>query len=195
LRFAGLEFILGATRRDVRDGGIDIERTRMNDIRDITASAATAVDGVTQNLGGALVLPFVRYPAINVAIRQNRDWLRESAAQLRSRRLGIGARPVAFALSNVAQSQVAIDEPTHLESTRLQVQEVVVQLRLDEAPTVSPTWTPSSRRDSVNGVELFWYRAWTWSLGFASWYARRGSVSRKSSNNFAFCNTVCCEHP
>lgn len=152
---------LAGLRRDVRAGRIDIERASMNYIPDFTVSAATSLDGITQSLAGAIMFPFVRYRAINAAIRQNRDWLRETEARLRSRRLGIAARLVAdlmmirgdarqidlyegvllprlarlaaFARTDVAQSQAAVDEPTRIERMRVQVQETVVQLGLDEA--------------------------------------------------------------
>lgn len=152
---------LAGLRRDVRAGRIDIERARMNYIPDFTLSAATALDGITQNLGGAIMIPFVRYRAINAAIRQNRDWLRETQAQLRSRRLGIAARLVAdlmmirgdarqielyegvvlprlanlaaFARLDVAQDQAKIEETIRIGRMRVQVEETVLGLRLDEA--------------------------------------------------------------
>ena len=139
---------LAALRRDIRAGRIDIERARMNYIPDFTLSAASSLDGITQNLGGALMLPFVRYRAINAAIRQSRDRLRETEARLRSRRLGITARLLtdlvmiqgdtrqidlyegdflprlarmaAFARTDVEQSQAAIDEPIRIERTSSQ---------------------------------------------------------------------------
>ena len=153
--------LLAGLRRDVRAGRIDIERASMNYIPDFTVSAATSLDGITQSLGGAIMFPFVRYRAIDAAIRQNRDWLRETEARLRSQRLGIAARLMAdlmiirgdvrqidlyegvllprlarlaaFARTDVAQSQAAVDEPTRIERTRVQVRETVVRLRLDEA--------------------------------------------------------------
>ncbi len=152
---------LAALRRDIRAGRIDIERARMSYIPDFTLSAASSLDGITQNLGGALMLPFVRYQAINAAIRQSRDRLRETEAQLRSRRLGIAARLLtdlvmiqgdtrqidlyegdflprlarmaAFARTDVEQSRAALEEPVRIERTRVQVQEAVLALRLDEA--------------------------------------------------------------
>ncbi|OYV75741.1 MAG: hypothetical protein B7Z66_11640 [Chromatiales bacterium 21-64-14] len=151
---------LAALRRDIRAGRIDIERAKMNYIPDFSLSAVTTLDGITQNLGGAIMFPFVRYQAINASIHQNRDWLRESEAELRSGRLSIAARVVAdlvivqsdtrrinlyegvllprlqrlaaFARTDVEQNQGAIDEPVQIERTRVQIHEAILGLRLDE---------------------------------------------------------------
>lgn len=151
---------LAALRRDIRAGRIDLERAKMNYIPDFSLSAATSLDGITQNLGGAIMLPFVRYQAINAAIRQNRDWLRQSEAELRSGRLSVAARVVAdlvivhsdarqinlyegvvlprlqrladFARTDVEQNRAAIDEPVQIERTRVRIQETILELRLDE---------------------------------------------------------------
>ena len=152
---------LAALRREIRAGRIDIERASMNYVPDFSLSAATGLDGLTQSLGGALMFPFVRYRAIDAAIRQNRDWLRERRAQLRSRRLGISAQLVsdlemvhsdgaqialysrdvlprlgqlaAFARMDVAQTRASIDALVQIERTRVQIQETLLELRLDEA--------------------------------------------------------------
>ena len=151
---------LAALRRDIRAGRIDIERAKMNYIPDFSLSAATSLDGITQNLGGGIMFPIVRYQAINAAIRQNRDWLRESEAQLRSARLSVAAQIVAdlvmvqsdarqtglyegvllprlqrlavFARTDVEQSRAAIDEPIQIERTRVEIQETILELRLNE---------------------------------------------------------------
>jgi len=152
---------LAALRRDIRAGRIDIERAKLSYIPDFNLSAATSLDGIVQNLGGAIMFPFVRYRAINAAIRQNRDELRQSEAELRSGRLSIAARVIAdlvivqsdarqinlyegvvlprlqrlavFARTDVEQNRAAIDEPVQIERTRVRIQESILELRLDEA--------------------------------------------------------------
>ncbi len=152
---------LAALRRDIHADRIDIERAKMNYIPDFMLAAATSLDGIAQNLGGAIMFPFVRYQAINAAIRQNRDWLRESEAELRSARLSIAARVVAdlvmvqgdarqinlyesvflprlqrlaaFTRTDVEQNRAPIDEPVQIERTRIEVQETILELRLNEA--------------------------------------------------------------
>ena len=152
---------LAALRRDIHADRIDIERAKMNYIPDFTLAAATSLDGITQNLGGAIMFPFVRYQAINAAIRQNRDSLRESEAELRSARLGIAAQVVTdlvmvqsdarqinlyesvflprlqrladFARTDVEQNRAPIDELVQIERTRIEVGETILELRLNEA--------------------------------------------------------------
>ena len=152
---------LAALRRDVRAGRIDVERAKMNYIPDFDLSAGTSLDGITQNFGGAIMFPFVRYHAINAAIRQNRDSLRESEAELRSTRLSVAARVMAdlvmaqsdarkielyesvflprlerlaaFARTEVEQNRAAIDGPVQIERTQVQIHETILELRLDEA--------------------------------------------------------------
>lgn len=43
------------------------------------------------------------------------------------------ARLVAFARADVEQSQAAVEEPIRIERMRVQVQEAMLELRLDEA--------------------------------------------------------------
>ena len=111
------------------------------------------------------MFPIVAYKGIDAAIRQSRDWLRETQAQLRSRRLGIAADLVAdlvsiegdarqidlyegtllprlryiadFARTDVAQNQAAGDEPVRIERLRVQVLETALALRLDEAKRIA----------------------------------------------------------
>ncbi len=152
---------LAALRRDIRAGRLEVERAEMNDIPDFSLSAAASLDGIAQNLGGAIMVPFVRYRAINAAIRQNRDWLRETEAHLRSRRLSIDARLVTdlamaqsdarqislyehtvlprlerldeFGRVDVEQGRAGIGEPVRIERARIQVREILLDLRLDES--------------------------------------------------------------
>ena len=152
---------LAALRRDIRAGRIDLERARMDYIPDFTLSAAGSLDGITQTLGGAIMFPLARYRAINAAIRQNRDRLRETEARLRGRGLGIDARVVAdlvmldgdarqiglyegtllprlgrlgaFARTELEQGAAGAEEPVRIERTRVQVEQAVLALRLDEA--------------------------------------------------------------
>ena len=151
---------LGALRRDIHAGRIDVERAKMDYIPDFNLSAATSLDGIAQSLGGAIMFPFVRYRAIHAAILQSRDRLRQRQAQLRSRRLSIAARLIAdlqmassdrqqidlyervvlprleqmagFARADVAQSREPITALVRIERTKVRIRQVLVDLRLDE---------------------------------------------------------------
>ncbi len=156
---------LAGLRREIRANRIDIERAKLDYIPDFALSAATSLDGVSQNLSGGIMFPIVAYKGIDAAIRQSRDWLRETQAQLRSRRLGISADLVAdlvlidgdtrqidlyegtllprlrhiadFARIDVTQNQAAGDEPVRIERLRVQALETVLVLRLDEAKRIA----------------------------------------------------------
>ncbi len=152
---------LAALRREIRADRFDIERARLDYLPDFTLSLAASLDGVTQNPGGGIMFPIVAYQGIDAAIRQSRDWLRQTRAQLRSRRLGIAAdlvadlmlldgderrirlyetellprlrRMAAFAHTDVAQDEAPSDEPVRIERLRIQAQETILDLRLDAA--------------------------------------------------------------
>lgn len=151
---------LAALRREIRADRFDIERAKLDFLPDFTLSAATGLDGVTQNLGGGIMFPIMAYQGIDAAIRQSRDWLHGTQAQLRGRQLGIAAELIAdlssidsdarqidlyektllprlrrlatFARTDVAQSAAASDEPVRIERLRMHVLETVLDLRRDQ---------------------------------------------------------------
>ena len=152
---------LMALRGDIRAGRIDVELARMHYIPDFSLTAASSLDGMAQNLGGALMFPFVRYRAIQALIRQRRDELRQQRAQLRSHSLSLMARLVAdleisrsdcrqiglyervwlprlrqlarFARAEVAQDRSSPAGLVRIARTRVQTQELLLALRLDQS--------------------------------------------------------------
>ena len=64
----------------------------MHYIPNFDAGAATSLDGLMQNVSGALVLPWIKYEAFNAAIAQARAEIAAASAELRSQQLDIGTR-------------------------------------------------------------------------------------------------------
>ncbi len=152
---------LAALRREIRADRLDIERAKLDYLPDFTLSVDSSLDGLMQNPGAGIMLPFMAYQGIDAAIRQSRDRLRQARAQLRSRRLGVTSGLVAdlvlidgdvrqidlyentllprlrqladFARTDVAQSQTASDAPVRIERLRVRARETILDLRLDAA--------------------------------------------------------------
>ena len=70
----------------------DLLRAKMHYIPNFDAGAATSLDGLMQNVSGALVLPWIKYEAFNAAIAQARAEIAAASAELRSQQLDIGTR-------------------------------------------------------------------------------------------------------
>ena len=152
---------LAGLRREIRADRFDIERARLEYLPDFTLSVAAGLDGATQSPGAGIMFPIAAYQGIDAAIRQSRDRLRKTRAQLRSRRLGIAADLVAdlvrldadtreidlyeknllprlrgmadFARADIAQDVAESDEPVRIERLRIKALETLLDLRLDAA--------------------------------------------------------------
>ncbi|NNM85643.1 MAG: TolC family protein [Phycisphaerales bacterium] len=81
----GLARQMAAARQDLR-------RAKMHYLPNFDVGAATSLDGLMQNVSGALVLPWIKYQSFNAAIAQMRAEIAESAAALRSGKLSVAAR-------------------------------------------------------------------------------------------------------
>jgi len=75
-------------------GRIAIDRARMDYIPDFDLGASTSLDGGIQSFSAAIMVPLVRYQAINASIRQAQDQLNVTQAALRDARNRLVARVI-----------------------------------------------------------------------------------------------------
>ncbi len=139
---------------------ISIRRAKMQYIPNFDIGLSTSLDGTVQNLTGALVLPALRYHAINASIRQARYQLRATHAAWRSQFNILAARLLIdlIALRNdhrqlrlfrrhilprwrmmstltraaYQQGRASADQQLGLDQTMLQIQETLVDLQSDQ---------------------------------------------------------------
>ncbi len=83
---------LRGLRRFVSAGRLSIRRAKMQYIPNFDLGLSTSLDGTMQNFTGALLVPALRYQAINASIAQARDQLRATRAALRSAKVNLAAR-------------------------------------------------------------------------------------------------------
>ena len=73
-------------------GRISIRRAKMQYIPNFDLGLSTSLDGAVQNFTGALVVPALRYQAIDASIRQAQDQLRATRAAWRGQYNSLAAR-------------------------------------------------------------------------------------------------------
>jgi outer membrane protein TolC len=80
-----LRFVTSANR-------MDIDRARQQYIPNFDLNLSSSLDGTAQSFSSALVIPVLRYQAINASIAQAGDQLRATQAALRNQRITLAAR-------------------------------------------------------------------------------------------------------
>ncbi len=82
---------LRGLRRFVTADRISIHRAELQYIPNFDLGVSSSLDGTAQNFSSALVVPLLRYKAINASISQARDRLRSEQAALRSGEVNVAA--------------------------------------------------------------------------------------------------------
>ena len=78
--------------RDVSANRFDIRRAQQQYIPNFDLGLTSSLDGTAQSFSGALVIPVLRYKAINAAIAQARDQLRATQAAWRGTHVSLAAQ-------------------------------------------------------------------------------------------------------
>ena len=78
--------------RDVSANRFDIRRAKQQYIPNFDLGLSSSLDGSAQSFSGAVIIPVLRYKAINAAIAQARDQLRSAQAALRSTHVSLAAQ-------------------------------------------------------------------------------------------------------
>ncbi len=78
--------------RDVSANRFDIRRARQQYIPNFDIGLSSSLDGTAQSFSGSLIIPVLRYKAINAAIAQAGDQLRATQAAWRSTHVSLAAQ-------------------------------------------------------------------------------------------------------
>ncbi len=150
---------LQGLRKLAAAGRISIRRAAMQYIPNFDIGLSTSLDGTVQNFTGALIVPALRYQAINASIRQARDQLHATRAAWRGQYNILAARllidliamrndhrqlilfrchilprrRMMAALTRAAyqQGRASIGQQLRLDQTMLQIQQTMVALQTD----------------------------------------------------------------
>lgn len=74
-----------------KSGKLSIQRAKMQYIPNFDLGLSTSLDGMAQNLTGALVMPLFQYQSINASIAQARSDVRAANTMLRGRKINLDA--------------------------------------------------------------------------------------------------------
>lgn len=146
-------------------GRISMRRAKMQYIPNFALGLSTSLEGTVQNITGALVVPALRYQAIDASIRQARDQLRATRASWREQYNNLASRllidlialrndhrqlrlfrghilprwRMLAALTRAAYQQggASADQQLGPNQTMLQIQQTIVDLQTDQNQRVA----------------------------------------------------------
>ena len=145
--------------RDVSANRFDIRRAQQRYIPNFDLGLTSSLDGSAQNFSGAVIIPVLRYKAINAAIAQARDQLRATRAAWRGTHVSLAAQllvdviamhndhrqigifqnnilprlkiMVSLARSDFQQGNGGIDRQIKAQDELLAIQQTIVDLQAD----------------------------------------------------------------